>query len=141
MAGRVHRITMFKAPKADDQQKLIEQYKVVDATNQKVRQAGRVRGPRRLIREGPQRPTWLTALHQDGKPYILSLAVGVAEEDPRSQGFTVVCKTEFASLDDLKYYDDECQAHQSLKAVARTLTIEGIQTVYFTPQVIGGSAP
>ncbi|KND89823.1 hypothetical protein TOPH_05460, partial [Tolypocladium ophioglossoides CBS 100239] len=112
MAGRVHRITLFKVPKAEDQQKLIEQYKAVDATNQK-----------------------------DGKPYILSLAAGRAEDDPRSQGFTVVCKTEFASLADLKYYDDECQAHQNLKAFAKTLTVEGIQTVYFTPQVVGGAAP
>ncbi|POR33284.1 Uncharacterized protein TPAR_06528, partial [Tolypocladium paradoxum] len=112
MADRVHRITMFKIPKAEDQQTLIESYKIVDATNQK-----------------------------DGKPYILSLVVGRAEDDPRSQGFTVVCKTEFASLDDLKYYDNACQAHQSLRAVAQTLTIEGIQTVYFKPQVVGGAAP
>ncbi|OAQ67032.1 stress responsive alpha-beta barrel [Pochonia chlamydosporia 170] len=111
MADRVHRVTMFKLPNTADQQKLIEAYKTVDATNQK-----------------------------DGKPYILSLAVGVAEEDPRSQGYTVVCKTEFASMEDLKYYDDSCAAHQALKATAKGLAVEGIMTVYFKPQLVGGSA-
>ena len=101
MAGRVHRITMFKVPAAEDQQKLIEQYKVVDATNQKVRPSrrpGLCCPSRRTAPAPPPRlPTRLTAPPQDGEPYILSLAVGVAEEDPRAQGFTVVCKTEFAS--------------------------------------------
>jgi hypothetical protein len=39
MADRVHRVTMFKLPKPAEQQKLIEAYKTVDATNQKVRLA------------------------------------------------------------------------------------------------------
>ncbi|KAL3954758.1 hypothetical protein ACCO45_010321 [Purpureocillium lilacinum] len=107
MADRVHRITMFKAPKPEDQQKLIAEYKVVNAKAQR-----------------------------NGAPYILSLTAGVAEADPRSNGFTVVAKTEFANLDDMKYYDNECKAHQDLKAAAKGLTIEGIQTVYFTPQVV-----
>ena len=78
----------------------------------------------------------LTSTPQNGAPYILSLTAGVAEADPRSNGFTVVAKTEFANLDDMKYYDNECKAHQDLKAAAKGLTIEGIQTVYFTPQVV-----
>lgn len=69
------------------------------------------------------------------------MVVGPAEEDSRSQGYTLVSKTEFASLEDMKYYDDECKAHQELKAVAKTLSIEGILTVYFKPQVTGGSSP
>ena len=72
---------------------------------------------------------------KDGKPYILSLNAGVAKDDPRSKGFTVVCKTDFASLDDMKYYDYKCDAHAALKASARSLGIqggpEGIMTVYF----------
>jgi len=36
MADRVHRITMFKAPKPEDQQKLIAEYKVVNAKAQRV---------------------------------------------------------------------------------------------------------
>lgn len=36
MADRVHRITMFKAPKAEDQQTLLAKYKILGATNEKV---------------------------------------------------------------------------------------------------------
>uniref|UniRef100_A0A1Y1MKS9 Stress-response A/B barrel domain-containing protein n=1 Tax=Photinus pyralis TaxID=7054 RepID=A0A1Y1MKS9_PHOPY len=111
MADRVHRVTMIKLPNPAAQQKLIDAYKTVDATNQK-----------------------------DGKPYILSLAVGVAEEDPRAQGYTVVCKTEFASMDDLKYYDESCAAHKNLKATAKELGVEGVMTVFFKPQLWGRSA-
>lgn len=78
---------------------------------------------------------------KDGKPYILSLAAGPAEPDQRSQGYTFVSKSEFASLDDMKYYDHECPAHQALKKVAFTLGVEGVLTVYFKPQITGGVAP
>jgi hypothetical protein len=53
----------------------------------------------------------------------------------RSQGFTFVAKSEFASLDDLKYYDTGCEAHTTLKAGAKELGIEGIMTVYFSAAV------
>jgi hypothetical protein len=48
----------------------------------------------------------------------------------------VVSKTEFASMDDMKYYDDKCEAHAALKAFAKeNLTIEGgpsgVLTVFF----------
>ncbi|KAG6118390.1 hypothetical protein E4U13_000239 [Claviceps humidiphila] len=112
MAERVHRVTMFKLPDQAKQQKLIQAYKTVDQTNQK-----------------------------DGKPYILSLAVGPTEADPRSQGYTVVCKTEFAGMDEMKYYDESCQAHQALKDMAKELGVEGILTVYFKPQLTGGASP
>jgi len=35
--------------------------------------------------------------------------------DPRAKGYTIVAETEFANLDDMKYYDAECPAHMSLK--------------------------
>ena len=41
MADRVHRVTMFKMPKADDREKMIEQYKVLGAKNERVRQGSR----------------------------------------------------------------------------------------------------
>jgi hypothetical protein len=69
------------------------------------------------------------------------MVVGPAEADQRSQGYTLVSKTEFASLDDMKYYDDECPAHGEVKTLVRTLTVDGILTVYFKPQAIGGAAP
>ncbi|PMB73630.1 hypothetical protein BM221_001053 [Beauveria bassiana] len=81
----------------------------------------------------------IAAYAKDGKPYIKSLIVGSAEKDPRSQGYTVVCKTEFASMDDMKFYDDGCPAHSEFKATARGLGVEGIMTTYFTPELIGGS--
>lgn len=37
MADRVYRVTMFKIPKPEDRQKLIEQYEVVNQNNVKVR--------------------------------------------------------------------------------------------------------
>ncbi|RDA91216.1 hypothetical protein CP533_3410 [Ophiocordyceps camponoti-saundersi (nom. inval.)] len=101
MTSRIHRVTLFKVPKAEDQKKLIEQYKILLATNTKA-----------------------------------------TEQDSRSQGFTVVSKTEFASIDDMRYFDDECKAHQDVKAfVAKSLTVEGVMTAYFTPGVSGGASP
>lgn len=78
---------------------------------------------------------------QDGKPYILSMSVGPAEADPRSQGYTLVSKTEFASLSDMRYYDESCPAHGAVKAFIKELQVDGILTVYFTPSVVGGTDP
>jgi len=75
-------------------------------------------------------------LLQDGKPYILSLVAGQAHEDQRSQGYTVAAKSEFSTLEDMKYYDDACEAHQTLKAGAKSLGVEGVMTVYFPPAVV-----
>jgi len=36
-------------------------------------------------------------------------------DDPRRQGFKVVAVTKFDSLEDMKYYDEECMAHKKLK--------------------------
>ncbi|CAG9940874.1 hypothetical protein V2G26_016999 [Clonostachys chloroleuca] len=112
MADRVHRVTMFKMPKEEDRKRMLEAYNALAKNNQK-----------------------------DGKPYILSMVVGPAEEDQRSQGYTLVSKTEFASLEDLRYYDDACTAHDGVKAVVRSVQCDGILTVYFKPQEIGGIAP
>jgi hypothetical protein len=110
MADRVHRVTMFKIPKQEDRDKILEQYKVLAKTHER-----------------------------NGKPYIVSVLAGPAEEDQRSQGYTFVCKTEFATMDDMKFYDDECPAHVGVKNVFKTLTVEGVLTVYFTPQAVGGA--
>ncbi|KAI0125263.1 hypothetical protein BJ170DRAFT_598084 [Xylariales sp. AK1849] len=106
MAGRIHRVTMFKIPEPESQGKLVEAYKTLSQKQKK-----------------------------DGKPYILAVTAGPVMDDPRTQGWTVVSKTEFASLDDMKYYDNECEAHASLKAYAKGLGIQGgpsgVMTVYF----------
>lgn len=72
---------------------------------------------------------------QDGKPYILHMTAGEAMADPRSQGWTVVSKAEFANLDDMRYYDEQCEAHAALKNYAKGLGIQGgptgVMTVYY----------
>jgi hypothetical protein len=39
--------------------------------------------------------------------------------DPRTQGYNVLAYTTFSSLDDVKYYDEKCEAHAALKAFAK----------------------
>lgn len=77
---------------------------------------------------------------QDGKPYIVNVTVGPAEKHNLSQGYTVVCKTEFASMDDMKYYEDECAAHGEIKTLMGTLECDGVLTVYFRPTATGGTS-
>jgi hypothetical protein len=36
----------------------------------------------------------------------------------------------------MKYYDTDCEAHQTLKAGAKSLGVEGVMTVYFPPAVV-----
>jgi len=107
MASKVIRITMFKLPLKEDQQKLLGFYKTLSESAKK-----------------------------DGKPYILSLAAGPAYEDARSQGYTLVARSEFKDLEDMKFYDDGCEAHAELKKGAKTLGVEGVMTVYYTPEVV-----
>lgn len=78
---------------------------------------------------------------QDGKPYIAYVCAGQALDDARSNGYTVVSKTEFRSLEDMRYYDEECEAHKALKVTASGLgCLEKPLAVYFegSPIVAGG---
>lgn len=111
MAAKTIRVTMFKIPSKENQQKLLRLYKTLSQTAKK-----------------------------DGSPYILSLDAGPAHEDVRSQGYTLVAKSEFKSLEDMKFYDEGCEAHQVLKAGAKDLGVEGIMTVYFNPEVSAGGS-
>ncbi|KAJ5432251.1 uncharacterized protein N7458_011407 [Penicillium daleae] len=97
----IERITLFKIPKEEDRQRLLEQYKILSKTATK-----------------------------DGKPYIVSAAVGLSYDDPRNKGYNVSVKTTFASLEDMKYYDTECEAHKALKAVAGPVK-EDVLTTYY----------
>ncbi|KAM7209659.1 hypothetical protein V8F20_000062 [Naviculisporaceae sp. PSN 640] len=102
----IHRTTMFKVPDPENQKKLVEAYRVLESEQQK-----------------------------NGKAYILRLSAGIAQEDPRSKGYTVVAETEFSSLEDMKYYDTECAAHGALKKKASTLGItEPPLIIYFENQ-------
>ncbi|KAH8169950.1 stress responsive a/B barrel domain-containing protein [Sarocladium implicatum] len=97
MASRVHRITMFKLPKVEDQKVMIEEYKKM----------------------------WASQPKKDGKPYILSLTAGPAEVSERAQGYTFVAKSEYGSVEDMMFYDTECEAHKALKATAKGLAMDG----------------
>jgi len=41
-------------------------------------------------------------------------------------------------LDDMRYYDDKCEAHQTFKAKAKNLGVDGVMTVYYGPEVVVG---
>ncbi|KAH6691205.1 hypothetical protein BKA61DRAFT_625419 [Leptodontidium sp. MPI-SDFR-AT-0119] len=97
----IRRITLFKIPGAEDQQKLMEIYKAMPVNALK-----------------------------DGKPYIESVDVGTAQEDQRAQGFTIAAISTFACLEDMQFYDSECAAHQKLREFAKTVN-QGFCMVYF----------
>lgn len=61
----------------------------------------------------------LTTIDQDGKPYILSCTAHKPVNDPRSQGYNLLAYTTFSNLEDVKYYDEKCEAHQGLKDLAK----------------------
>ncbi|BCS20645.1 Dabb family protein [Aspergillus puulaauensis] len=85
----IERITLFNIPDEAARDRVLEQYKILAKTAVK-----------------------------DGKPYILAAAAGPSFPDPRNKGFNLSVKTTFASLEDMKYYDTECEAHKALKAIA-----------------------
>ncbi|KAJ5840334.1 uncharacterized protein N7525_005522 [Penicillium rubens] len=97
----IERITLFKIPNDADRDRVLEQYKVLAKTATK-----------------------------DGKPYILAAAVGASIPDPRNKGYNVSVKTTFASMEDMKYYDNECEAHKALKACAGPVK-EDVLTSYY----------
>ncbi|CAG7954105.1 unnamed protein product [Penicillium salamii] len=97
----IERITLFKIPNEADRDRVLEQYKVLAKTATK-----------------------------DGKPYIVAAAVGISIPDPRNKGYNISVKTTFASLDDMKYYDTDCEAHKALKAIAGPAK-EDVLTTYY----------
>jgi hypothetical protein len=101
-SNTIRRITLFKIPSPEGQARLIDIYRTL---------------PARALK--------------DGKPYILSATVGSTYDDARNQGYTLAALTEFATVDDMKFYDDQCEAHAELKKVAKTL-YQGIMMAYFS---------
>ena len=51
-------------------------------------------------------------------------------EEARAQGYSIAVESMFASRDDVRYYDTQCEAHKALKAVA-TPRHSGVLTVLF----------
>ncbi|KAJ9656239.1 hypothetical protein H2198_005090 [Neophaeococcomyces mojaviensis] len=87
----IKRITLFKVPKEEDIDRLLAQYEVLRQTAVK-----------------------------DGKPYIISNEAGrtLNASEPRAQGYTICVQSTFASMEDVNYYDKECEAHKKLRALA-----------------------
>ncbi|KAL4909063.1 hypothetical protein BDW74DRAFT_174278 [Aspergillus multicolor] len=97
----IERITLFNIPDEAARDRVLEQYKILAKTAVK-----------------------------DGKPYIVAAAAGASYPDPRNKGYNLSVKTTFTSLEDMKYYDTECEAHKALKAVAAPVR-EDVLTTYF----------
>lgn len=137
--GRVKRVTMFKIPDLANQQLLVDAYKVLEEKQSKVFLSFRHHLPFPLLPDSTSSPAFMfitgPSIHppmtqlthpQDanGKSYILSLDAGIVEDPARAQGHTVIGTTEFNSLEDMRFYDEECQDHTALKARARELGLE-----------------
>ncbi|KAH6651536.1 stress responsive A/B barrel domain-containing protein [Truncatella angustata] len=98
---RIDRITLFKISNEKDQNKLLEIYRHM---------------PEKAVK--------------DGKPYILSVKPGRAFPDQRAQGYTIAVVSQFSSISDMQYYDNECKAHVELKSFAKTVH-QGAMMVYY----------
>ncbi|KAG8167369.1 hypothetical protein KVR01_003058 [Diaporthe batatas] len=98
----IHRVTLFKIPKEEDVDFLLDQYKI-------------------LTKEA----------RKDGAPYIVSIVAGRPLPDERTRGFTLVAKTTFRSLEDMRYYDSSCQAHANFKKHVPSRREGEVVTVYF----------
>lgn len=59
------------------------------------------------------------------------MCAGIAQDDAKAKGYTVVAQSKFYSREDMKFYDESCAAHQELKTTARSLgLLETPLTVY-----------
>ncbi|KAK5108229.1 hypothetical protein LTR62_008685 [Meristemomyces frigidus] len=87
------RITLFKIKDRNNIQPMISQYQTLSQTAQK----------------------------KDSKPYILSCTARepLADSAERAKGYNVAAMARFADMSDVKYYDEQCEAHGKLKAFAK----------------------
>jgi hypothetical protein len=118
----INRITLFKIPKLEDQDATLEAYRKLAAEQKKVflPMYSRFLGIVQLQ----------LTFHKDGKPYILLCTASKLYDDPRSQGYTICAQTSFASLDDMKYYDEQCEAHKTLKTTVGPKAVAPPITMY-----------
>lgn len=76
----------------------------------------------------------LSKVIKDGKPYILSVKCDPPTTTYGTQGYTVAATSVFNSVRDMKYYDNSCEAHATLRNVAKALH-QGAMMVYFENKV------
>ncbi|KAK1623022.1 stress responsive A/B barrel domain-containing protein [Colletotrichum phormii] len=105
MSEQITRITLFKIPDEENQNKVLA-----------------------LYQQMPQKAL------KDGKPYIISVKVGLAVADQRAQGFTIAAVSTFSSKEDMDYYDNGCAAHQELRGITKGAH-QGFAMVFFKDQV------
>ncbi|EEP77583.1 conserved hypothetical protein [Uncinocarpus reesii 1704] len=97
----ITRVTLFKVPEEEHRQQLLAMYK-----------------------------TMAQDALKDGKPYIRSVRAGSTFDDQRRQGYTLAVVSEFDSVDDMNYYDNDCKAHANLKVVAKNVH-QGVMMTFF----------
>lgn len=123
----IRRVTLFKIPNEDDQQKLLSMYKTMQSRATKVSLT--LRFNTSLARFYIM--TLIVGLKfQDGEPYILSVEAGTTQQDQRAQGYTIVATSTFKNEEDFHYYDKECKTHDELRTYVRTIS-QGFCMVYF----------
>ncbi|RSL47018.1 hypothetical protein CEP51_015839 [Fusarium floridanum] len=106
MSQPIFRVTLFKIPREEDQQKVLDIYNSM---------------PPKVIKHG--------------KPYVRLVTVGRPKPDQRAQGFTVAAVSRFDNSDDMAYYDNECPCHAELKSFAKSVH-EGLVMVYFDNELL-----
>ncbi|RHZ53983.1 hypothetical protein CDV55_100840 [Aspergillus turcosus] len=101
----IHRVTFFNIPKPEDIDVLLAEYR-------RLAQAKR-----------------------NSEPYILAVQAGRTLPDARTKGYTLAVKTTFRNLDDMNFYDHECEAHKHLKSVAAPRREGDVFTAYFEDEL------
>lgn len=72
---------------------------------------------------------------QNSEPYILDVQAGRTLPDARTKGYTLAVKTTFRNLDDMEFYDSDCETHKRLKSVAAPLREGDVFVAYFEDEV------
>ncbi|KAE8334475.1 hypothetical protein BDV24DRAFT_156829 [Aspergillus arachidicola] len=98
----IHRITLFNIPKPEDVDILLAEY-------------------RTLAQEAKK----------NSEPYIVSVQAGRTLPDARTKGYTLAVKTTFRDMEDMNFYDHDCEAHKRLKSVAAPKRDGDVLTAYF----------
>ena len=113
----IQRVTLFRVSDEKNVQPIIDAYKRLEKENERVTLSAPITD-RTPFSKPRQAASSLTPL-QDGKPYIRQIKCGPSLSGPeRGKSYTFVAMTRFDNMDDVNYYDEECEAHKRLKEFA-----------------------
>lgn len=124
----IHRVTLFNIPKPEDIDVLLAEYRTLA---QEAKRVCTYQQTWPSFRDDKLILWWL----QDSEPYIVSVQAGRTLPDGRTKGYTLAVKTTFHNLDDMYFYDNNCQAHKRLKSVASPKREGDVFTAYFEDEV------